>query len=281
MKITLAGGRELSTERKSLVMGILNATPDSFYSDSRKPGVPEGLGAALAMIESGADILDIGGESSRPGASYIDETEEIRRVVPLIKAVREVSDIPISIDTRKAATAEAAVEAGADIINDISALGDDPRLGEVAAACSVPVVLMHKQGVPETMQLSPEYDDAVSEIASELKSYADRALDYGIGSDMIILDPGIGFGKRLEDNLAILRNLEVFHDLGYPLLIGLSRKAFIGTVTGAPVEDRLSGSLAANMYCAIGGAQILRVHDVKETVNMLDILTAIEGASVK
>ncbi len=259
-------------------MGILNTTPDSFYAGSRKPELSEGLESARQMIDAGAEIIDIGGESTRPGASYIDADEEIRRVVPLIKAIRGFSDIAISIDTRKSETAEAAIRAGADIINDISALKDDTELGLVAATYDVPVVLMHKRGTPDTMQLNPRYTDVLEEILNELELCIGRAHSFGIKQDRIIIDPGIGFGKRLEDNLLILNNLGRFKALGYKMLIGLSRKSFLGAITGAPVEDRLSGSLAANMYAVMNGADILRVHDVTDTVRMLDILSAIEGA---
>jgi len=278
MKIILSDGRILATKRKSLVMGILNATPDSFFAGSRKTDLSEGVQAAKLMIDAGAEILDIGGESSRPGASYVEADEEIKRVVPLISAIREFSDVAISIDTRKALTAEAAIKAGADIINDISALKDDAELGFVAATYGVPVVLMHKRGNPDSMQVNPQYTDAVEEIINELELCIGRAHSFGINKDKIIIDPGIGFGKRLEDNLLILNNLSRFKALGYPMLIGLSRKSFLGAITGAQVENRLSGSIAANMYSAMHGADILRVHDVTDTMWMLDIISAIEGA---
>ncbi len=278
MNLNLSGGKPLTVKRKAFVMGILNATPDSFYSESRKPALNDGIDAARKMIEEGADIIDIGGESTRPGSSYIDAGEEINRVVPLVEAVRQFSDIVISVDTRKAAVAEAAVKAGADIINDVSGMRDDPEIGFIASQYEVPVVLMHIRGTPETMQLNPHYTDTVEEIIDELELCISRAKSFGIGPGKIILDPGIGFGKRLEDNLMIMKNLDRFVSLGYPLLIGLSRKSFIGTITGTEVQDRLAGSIAANMYSVMNGAQILRVHDVKETVSMLDILSAIEGA---
>ena len=278
MHINLSGGRKLSTVKKAFVMGILNATPDSFYSESRKPGLDEGLKAARALIDEGADIIDIGGESTRPGSSYVEADEEIRRVVPLIEGIRKFSGIAISIDTRKAAVAEAAIKAGADIVNDISGLKDDPKLGFIVSQYDVPIVLMHMRGTPENMQENPHYTDVVEEIVNELEVCIGRAKSFAIPADRIIIDPGIGFGKRLEDNLLILKHIERFGSLGYMLLIGLSRKSFIGTVTGAGVESRLAGSLAANMYSIMKGAQIVRVHDVKETVQMLEILSAVEGA---
>lgn len=278
MNLKLSGGRTLTSDYKSLVMGILNVTPDSFYSGSRKTSLDEGIDAAKKMIEEGADILDIGGESTRPGAEFIDADEEIKRVVPLIVAIRKFSDTAISIDTRKSSVAEAAVKAGADIINDVSGLKDDPHVGLVASQYDVPVVLMHMRGTPSTMQLNPHYTDTLEEILDELELCISRAKSFGIAGDKIIIDPGIGFGKRLEDNLIILNKLKRFKDTGYPVLMGLSRKSFIGTITGAAVEERLAGSLAANMYSVQQGADILRVHDVKETVCMLKILAAIEGA---
>lgn len=238
----------------------------------------EGIKAARDMINEGADIIDIGGESTRPGANYIDAEEEISRVAPLIRAIRDFSDVVLSIDTRKALVAEAALDAGADIVNDVSGLKDDPALGMVVSQYDVPVVLMHMRGIAKNMQLNPHYTDAVEEIINELEICISRAKSFQISSDKIILDPGIGFGKRLEDNLAILNYLERFSNLGYSLLIGLSRKSFIGTITGADAKDRMPGSIAANMYCSLHGADILRVHDVKETVAMLDMISAIEGA---
>ena len=259
-------------------MGILNATPDSFFSGSRKPELQEGLDTAGAMIDDGADIIDIGGESTRPGSSYIEVDEEIRRVVPLIEGIRKFSDTAISIDTRKAAVAEAAINAGADIVNDVSGLRDDARLGFIVSQYDVPVVLMHMRGTPENMQKNPHYTDVVQEIIDELEIGVCRAKSMTVAADKIIIDPGIGFGKRLEDNLLILKHIQRFRDLGYPVLIGLSRKSFIGDVTGADIDSRLAGSIAANMYSVMNGAEILRVHDVKETVWMLDIISAIEGA---
>ena len=276
MELKLSGGRVLKPAGKALVMGILNVTPDSFYAESRKPGLDEAVDSVGKMIDEGAEIIDIGGESSRPGAKYIEAEEEADRIVPVIEAVRGFTDTAISIDTRKSSVAAAALDAGADIINDISALKDDPALGMLAAERDVPVILMHKRGDPENMQINPQYTDAVQEIIDELELCVKRARSFGISRERIILDPGIGFGKRLKDNLAILGSLPRFREMGFQLLIGLSRKSFIGTVTGAEPEDRLAGTLAANMYSVMGGAGILRVHDVKETVWMLRMLSAME-----
>ncbi|MBI9102975.1 MAG: dihydropteroate synthase [Spirochaetales bacterium] len=257
------------------VMGIINCTPDSFYSGSRKTKLVEGIETALAMIAAGADILDLGGESSRPGSEYVDAAVEIERVIPMIEGIRKVSDITISVDTRKAAVARAALDAGADWINDISALEDDPLLGTLAAERDVPVILMHKRGIPLHMQDNPEYKDTSGEIIVELKKAVKRAVKAGIKKDKIILDPGIGFGKRMEDNLRILKELPRFKESGFPLLIGASRKAFIGLILEKEVEERLIGSVAIHLYAAIMGADIVRVHDVDETVQTLKLLNAV------
>ena len=258
-------------KKRPLVMGIINATPDSFFPGSRKDRPEAGVEAALAMEAAGADILDIGGESSRPGAEYVGEEEELRRVVPLIRRIREVSRIRISVDTRKAQVARAALDAGADIINDISALEDDPLLAGLAAERGVPVVLMHKRGIPSRMQENPRYGDTMGEICAELQPAVDRALAAGIQGSNIILDPGIGFGKRPEDNLAILREIPRLKALGYPVLIGASRKAFIGLVLDKPVEERMLGSVIVHYHAALLGADILRVHDVAETVQAVKL----------
>ena len=280
MVLKLAGGKTLTTSRKSFVMGILNATPDSFYSGSRKPVLEDGVNAAKKMIHDGADILDIGGESTRPGSDFVEADEEIKRVIPLINAIREFSDVAISIDTRKSKVADSAIKAGADIINDVSAMRDDSEIGIVASENDVPVILMHMRGTPQTMQRNPHYTDAVEEIINELEICVGRAKSFGVSEERLILDPGIGFGKRLEDNLMILKNLDRFKSLGFPVLVGLSRKSFLGQITGADVENRLTGSISANMYSAMKGADILRVHDVQDTIWMLDIISAVEGAGI-
>jgi dihydropteroate synthase len=277
-QLLLSRDRTLDLSRFPLVMGILNCTPDSFFPGSRTATGPEGLEAARKMINQGADILDIGGESTRPGSRFVSEEDEIRRVVSLIKEIRKESNIPISVDTRKASVAKAALDAGADMINDVSALMDDPALGPLAAERKVPVILMHKQGIPETMQVDPHYEDTIGEIKKELMEAATRAIQKGIQPEQIILDPGIGFGKRHIDNLLILKNLDILREIGYPILMGLSRKSFLGRILDNEVEDRLAGSLAANAWCAIQGVEILRVHDVAETVDMVRVLSAIQEA---
>ena len=282
--VTLPRDRSLVLGNRTLVMGIINSTPDSFLASSRVATVDRVVSAARAMIDAGADILDIGGESSRPGSDYVSAGTEIDRVVPMISAIREFSDIPISIDTRKQAVAAAAVEAGADIINDISALRDDPELAGFVATRGLAVILMHMRGTPRTMQENPHYDDVIGEISSELLHFAAEAQRAGVAQRQIILDPGIGFGKRLQDNVAILCGVAELSRLGYPLLIGASRKAFIGSLVGgdsprAP-QQRLAGSLAAHLLSAQAGARILRVHDVAETVDALRVLSAVAGNRV-
>lgn len=263
---------KLIRDEKPLVMGIINCTTDSFFEGSRKNNLEEALKTARDMVREGAHILDVGGESSRPGSSYVSAELEIERVVPVITAIRAELGIPISIDTRKLVVARAAIEAGADILNDISALKDDPGLASFAAESDIPVILMHMKGSPENMQDDPFYDDVVLSVMRDLEDSALRAMAAGIRRENIILDPGIGFGKRQKDNLDLLRGIEKLKKLGYPLLIGLSRKKFIGTITGCDTDDRLAGTLAANAFSTIKGAHILRVHDVKETVDMVKVL---------
>ncbi len=259
-------------------MGILNCTPDSFFPDSRAMGAAQAGEAAAAMAGEGADIIDVGGESTRPGSEYADADDELRRVIPVIEAIRSCSDLPISIDTRKAVVASRALDAGADIVNDVSALRDDPELALLVAAKRVPVVLMHMRGTPKDMQLNPRYDDTVREVCDELSAFVGRALAAGVRREQIILDPGIGFGKRDEDNLRLLAGIPSIRRMGYPVLIGLSRKGFIGRLTGGrPVGERLAGSLAANVYAALSGAAILRVHDVAESVDACRIVRALRG----
>jgi len=275
--ITLPSGKKPTSRSGPLVMGIINCTPDSFYPGSRRFTKDEALSEAGRMMEEGAHILDVGGESSRPGSEYVGVEEELRRVIPVIEGIRSMSDVAISVDTRKARVAEAALNAGADIINDIAALQDDPDIAPLVARRGAQVVLMHKQGSPKTMQNNPDYGDAVTEIAAELSAYAQQARAAGISKEKIILDPGIGFGKRLEDNLAVLRHLDVFTTLGYPLLLGASRKSFLGMILGTEVDDRLIGTLAVHAWAYLKGVDIVRVHDVEETVQVFRILSAIRG----
>lgn len=247
------------------LMGILNVTEDSFFPGSRTPEVADAVARGLVMAEEGALILDVGGESTRPGADEVPEALEIQRVLPLVRQLRQVWDGVISVDTRHAGTAALALEAGADLINDVSALEDDPRMAAVCADLGAAVVLMHRQGSSKTMQQAPEYRDVVREVQDYLLQRAQAAQEAGISKDRIFLDVGIGFGKTLEHNLTLLRNLKEFTNLGYPLVLGLSRKSFIGGLTGAVVNQRLPGSLAGALAGILQGVRVLRVHDVAET----------------
>ena len=277
MKRLKLSGREISTTRPAFIMGIVNATPDSFYGGSRG-----GADLALRLVDEGADILDIGGESTRPGSSYVGEEEEVRRVVPLIEQVRRRTDIPISVDTRKKRVMEAAWNAGADIVNDISALEDDPELASFAADKGLPVILMHKRGVPATMQQETSYADVLGQVSAYLEERARRAEEAGIPSDMIIVDPGIGFGKGLAENRALIWNCGSLCGGKYPILMALSRKTCIGAMVGedggSPESDgRLFGTLAADLLAVLRGASMVRVHDVKACRNTLDVLESLRG----
>ncbi len=278
--ISLPRGRRLSFARP-LVMGILNVTPDSFSDggDFIKP--KNAIARAYEIINEGADIIDIGGESSRPGADDIKSEEEIGRVLPVIEAVRQISDLPISIDTTKADVAEAAIKAGADIINDISALRFDPRMVEVAIAYETPVILMHLLGEPKTMQTNPRYDNCIREIKEFFEERIEFSVNNGIDKEKIIIDPGIGFGKRLRDNLDIIKNLNEFKTLDCQIMLGSSRKSFIPKITqkeNNPAE-RIGGSLASMIFAIGKGCNIVRVHDVAETIEAINVFRAIEEYS--
>lgn len=274
--LPLSGGRELSLARP-LVMGILNVTPDSFSDGGHFLAVDHAVGYAMKMVEEGADIIDVGGESTRPGAEPTSAAEEIQRVVPVIELIRKQSPVPLSVDTYKAEVARAAVAAGADLINDISALRMDDQMAAVAGESGVPVVLMHMQGTPRTMQQNPSYNDCVEEVATFFSERMSYAVSRGIERHKLILDPGIGFGKRLEDNLALLKHLNRFTAFGLPILVGASRKSFITKVSGIerPASERLGGSLAAAVLAVVHGANIVRVHDVPQTVEAVRIAQAI------
>ncbi len=275
LQIGLPLGRTLDLQA-SVVMGILNVTPDSFSDGGSFSTVDSAVTRARQIIDDGASIIDIGGESSRPGAEPVSADEEIRRVVPVIEGIRKVSQIAISIDTCKAEVAKAALAAGVDIINDVTALKFDPQMAELAAVTKAPVVLMHMLGTPRTMQENPQYDDVVRQINEFFDERIAYAVSRGIPRDKLILDPGIGFGKRPIDNVTILSRLKEFHRHNLPLLVGASRKSFIGVLdSGAPVDNRLGGSLAAAVWAAINGAAIIRVHDVRETVQALSVLKAV------
>jgi dihydropteroate synthase len=269
------GNRTLDFTHKTYVMGILNCTPDSFYPSSRSATLKEAMKSAHGMREAGADIIDVGGESSRPGSDPVAEDEEIRRVIPVIQALRGESEVMISIDTRKKAVAERALDAGADIVNDISALRHNDELARLVARRRVPIVLMHMRGVPKNMQKNPSYRNTISEILRDLQPSIAAAIGAGIAQDMIIVDPGIGFGKRIQDNLRIIRELSSLKSLKFPILVGLSRKAFIGEILGRPVEERLIGTITANTLAILNGANIIRVHDVPDAVEMVKIIDSV------
>jgi len=264
---------------KTLIMGILNTTPDSFSDGGRYLDPELAVERALHMAEEGAHIIDIGGESTRPGSSPVSLEEEIKRVVPVIERLAKKLDIPISIDSSKAEVAKRALHAGADIINDISALRADDQMAEVAAKAGCPIILMHMKGTPADMQQSPAYGSLVDEILSFLEESIDIATEAGIASDKIIIDPGIGFGKTLSDNLQIINRADEFKVLGKPLLIGPSRKSFIGEILDDKEADRLEGTLAACTLAMARGVHIIRVHDVKEAARAAKISDAILKSS--
>ncbi|MFW5747231.1 MAG: dihydropteroate synthase [bacterium] len=266
------------------IMGILNITPDSFYAGSRARSAAVVAETAERMEADGADILDIGGESTRPGSDYVSPQEELDRVLPAVEAIRRRSSIPLSVDTRKSLVAEAALNAGADMINDVSALRDDPELARLCAERNVPVVLMHMRETPKTMQVDPHYRDVISEIIQELEERIEAARAAGGRKEQIIIDPGIGFGKRYEDNLRILHGLQRLREPGFPLLMGLSRKSFLGRAAAGPdreplpAEKRLISSVAANLWSVLEGADMVRVHDVEATAQALRVIEAIRKA---
>ena len=260
------------------VMGILNITPDSFSDGGQFDSSATARARAVRLIQEGADIIDIGGESTRPGADLIAVDEEMSRTKPVILDVRQASSLPLSIDTRKAPVAAAALDAGIDWINDVSALTFDSEMARLAASSGAPVCLMHAPSDPKTMQQNAQYEDVLLDVYDYLAKRVDFALSQGILRHNIIVDPGIGFGKTLEHNLALLRGLAVFHGLGCPILLGASRKRFIGTISGVEkAQDCMAGSVAVALAAAGQGAQILRVHDVRETVQALKLWAAVRG----
>jgi len=270
--------RTLTLGKRTLLMGVLNVTPDSFsdgglFYDKEK-AIPHGL----RMVEEGADIIDIGGESTRPGSKPLELEEELRRVIPVIKSIAAEVDVPVSIDTYKSTVAQKAIEAGAEMINDISGLNFDPTLAEVASREDVPLVLMHIRGTPETMQKNVHYDSLFSEILHYLKDSIHRAESAGLDPRQIIIDPGIGFGKTGEDNLFIIRNLFEFRILGKPILLGTSRKSFIGKILDTEVGDRLEGTLSSIAAGVLNGANIIRCHDVLQAKRAIAVVDALRLA---
>jgi dihydropteroate synthase len=256
---------------RTLLMGILNVTPDSFSDGGQYFKTSAALQHARDMIQNGADIIDIGGESTRPGADPVAPEEELNRIIPLIQDLRSEFDGLISVDTYKSSVAEQALESGASLINDISGLSFDPQMARVAAQAAVPVVIMHIKGTPRDMQTDPRYSDLMDEIKTYFRTRIEQALNAGIKPENIILDPGIGFGKRLEDNFELIRKLEQIVAMGYPVLLGPSRKSLIGQVLNLPVEERLEGTAAAVTAGVLAGARIMRVHDVQAMKRVITI----------
>ncbi len=270
--------KSMRLSARTHIMGVLNVTPDSFSDGGKFLRFDEAVAQGMRMAEEGADIIDVGGESTRPGSDPIPLEEELSRVIPVISSLVKRTDVPISIDTYKAEVAKRALDAGAEMINDISALRFDPQMKKIVSQYQVPVVLMHMKGTPKSMQRNPSYQDVVGEITQYLKESIMVAQDSGIEKEKIIVDPGIGFGKRLKDNLNILKNLKEFSILGCPILIGCSRKSFIGRILDLQTEERLEGSLAALVVAVMNGASIVRVHDVKESRRAAAMVDAIRHA---
>ncbi len=269
------GSRDLPLGDKTLVMGVLNVTPDSFSDAGKFFRFETALRRGRELIEAGADILDIGGESTRPFSDPVSLEDELRRVLPIIEKIREFTDIPISIDTNKAEVARRAISAGADIINDISSLRFDAEMADVAAETGAPLILMHMQGTPETMQQNPYYSSLFSEIITFLEERIQYAVERGVDRNQVLVDPGIGFGKTVTHNLRIIRDLELLHCLNRPVVLGASRKRFIGSVLDRPVEEREWGTAVAHTFGVAAGAHVIRVHDVaihKQAAAMADAL---------
>lgn len=260
---------------RPLLMGVVNVTPDSFFDGGRFLDPQAAVAHALRLVEEGADLLDIGAESTRPGATSVDEAEESRRLIPVVTAVAKAVVVPISVDTSKAGVAKAALDAGAVIVNDVTALRGDPAMVELVAETGAGLVLMHMQGTPRTMQEAPHYHDVVEEVGVFLAERARWAMERGVTKSQILLDPGIGFGKVLVHNLDLLAQLRMLTNLGFPLLVGLSRKGFIGQLLDRPVQDRAWGTAAAVALAVEQGANILRVHDVAAMRDVVKVAAAI------
>ncbi len=274
--------RTIPFTRSPIVMGILNVTPDSFSDGGHFVDVRTAVAHAHAMVDAGAQIVDIGGESTRPGSVAVPVAVEIERVVPVIEALTRGGfgyhslEVPLSIDTRKAQVADAALRAGASMVNDVTAARDEEMVEVLRARDDVPVVLMHMLGEPKTMQVEPHYDNVLREVGDFLVERARALVERGVARDRIVIDPGIGFGKRFEDNVVLLQNIGALRQLGYPVMIGASRKSFLGKLLGdAPAGDRLTGSLAVAAHCYHSGAEMIRVHDVRETVQLFRVLDAV------
>jgi dihydropteroate synthase len=259
-------------------MGVLNVTPDSFSDGGRFADIDLARRHAESMLRDGAAIIDIGGESTRPGAADVNVSEELERVIPVIRALRDTVDLPISVDTSKAVVMREAVEAGAALINDVMALQETGAL-QAAADLEIPVCLMHMQGRPRTMQKSPHYDHVTADVMAFLADRAAKCIEAGIARESIMIDPGFGFGKTHAHNVELLANLRQLQDLELPVLVGLSRKSTLGELTGRDVGDRLSGSISAAVVAVMNGAQVVRAHDVRETVDALRVVSAVMEAN--
>ena len=275
----ICGQYQLNLNRPH-VMGIINVTPDSFSDGGQFVSINLAVEQALKLIAEGADILDVGGESTRPGAHPVSLNEELNRVIPVIEALSTVSTVPISIDTYKPEVMRLAIAAGADIVNDIRAL-QEPDALDIVANSKAGVCLMHMQGLPQTMQLAPQYDDVVSEVKQFLIDRMNVAISHGIAKNRILLDPGFGFGKTRAHNISLIQQLNKLIDIGQPLLVGLSRKSVLGSITGGDESQRLYASIAASVISAMNGAKIIRVHDVKATVDALKVVTVIQQTQIK
>jgi dihydropteroate synthase len=258
-------------QKKIIVMGVVNTTPDSFSDGGLFLDPKKAIDHALRLIDEGADVIDIGGESTRPGSEPVEVHEELARVIPVIEALSKLRDVPISIDTCKIEVARQALDTGATVVNDISGLTAEPALGSLVARFGAGIILMHKRGTPKEMQQNTHYENLIDEISMFLENAIGRAINSGIDSNKIMIDPGIGFGKDLRGNISILNSVGEFRKLGKPVLIGASRKSFIGNITGALVTDRLYGSVAAAVAAVLNGADAVRVHDVKETRQAVDV----------
>ena len=280
LRTALHSYRALRYHGRPLVMGILNVTPDSFSDGGMFLDPEAAVRRGLEMAEQGADLLDLGGESTRPGAARIPAVEELRRVVPVIERLAKATRVPLSIDTSRADVAAEALAAGASIVNDVTALRGDPDMARVAARRGAVVILMHMQGTPRTMQRRPRYQDVVEDVSGFLVSATGRAQATGIPRNRILIDPGLGFGKTVAHNLALLRALNRFVSLGYPVVLGPSRKSFIGKAAGGEAHERLGGTLAVVGAAWTSGVHIVRVHDVQPTVQFLRMLEAIEKAQI-
>lgn len=275
--IISCGSFELDYRARTLIMGVLNVTPDSFSDGGLFLDPKDAVEHAIQMTEDGADIIDIGGESTRPGADFVSSDEEMKRVVPVIEALAKNIQVPISIDTRKADVANAALRAGAHMVNDISGLKFDSEMALVVQKYDVPVIIMHSKGLPKSMQNNPAYDNILQEIIESFNESIDIALDSGITRDRIILDPGIGFGKPWKENFNIIAHLDKFKTLGFPILMGVSRKSFIGNALNLSEEKRIFGTAAAVSACVLNGTNIVRVHDIQEMKQVCTIIDHIQS----